>query len=158
MTFINVCQNQHCQNTCDFTERFLYFFISICISMCIPLWLCVRVWFQVFYTELKNGRPLGAASLMEVPLGLDSLTTVSTLTFNCAVVYVTLTLVANLLRETFQLWQCGKSQPRKYLHCCFISAQKTPNNHSLNTVRNVLYSISYFTNAWKMHEELHCCL
>ncbi|KAG8011973.1 Pikachurin [Nibea albiflora] len=31
--------------------------------------------YKVFYTELKNGRPLGAASLMEVPLGLDSLTT-----------------------------------------------------------------------------------
>ncbi|KAM7416825.1 hypothetical protein PAMA_018745 [Pampus argenteus] len=31
--------------------------------------------YKVFYTELKNGRPLGAASLMEVPLSLDMLTT-----------------------------------------------------------------------------------
>ncbi|KAM7392068.1 hypothetical protein PAMP_022707 [Pampus punctatissimus] len=30
---------------------------------------------EVFYTELKNGRPLGTASLMEVPLSLDMLTT-----------------------------------------------------------------------------------
>lgn len=33
--------------------------------------------FQVFYTEMRNGRPLGTASLMEVPLSLDMLTTVS---------------------------------------------------------------------------------
>lgn len=33
--------------------------------------------FQVFYTEMKNNRPLGVASLMEVPLSLDMLTTVS---------------------------------------------------------------------------------
>ena len=32
---------------------------------------------------MKSGRPVGAASLMEVPLSLDMLTTVSTLTFNC---------------------------------------------------------------------------
>lgn len=34
--------------------------------------------------EMKSGRPVGAAALMEVPLSLDMLTTVSTLTFNCA--------------------------------------------------------------------------
>lgn len=33
--------------------------------------------FQVFYTEARNGRPLGAASAREVPLSLDMLTTVS---------------------------------------------------------------------------------
>ncbi len=43
--------------------------------MCVILCLCD---FQVFYTEVRNGRPLGAASLMEVPLSLDMLTTVST--------------------------------------------------------------------------------
>uniref|UniRef100_A0A8C4H8T3 Pikachurin n=1 Tax=Dicentrarchus labrax TaxID=13489 RepID=A0A8C4H8T3_DICLA len=31
--------------------------------------------YKVFYTEVRNGRPLGAASLMEVPLSLDMLTT-----------------------------------------------------------------------------------
>ncbi|XP_070690309.1 pikachurin [Pempheris klunzingeri] len=31
--------------------------------------------YKVFYTELKNGRPVGAASFMEVPLSLDMLTT-----------------------------------------------------------------------------------
>ncbi|KAM9360430.1 pikachurin isoform 2-T2 [Symphorus nematophorus] len=31
--------------------------------------------YKVFYTEMKNGRPLGASSLMEVPLSLDMLTT-----------------------------------------------------------------------------------
>ena len=49
----------------------------MCVCVCV---LC----FQVFYTEMKSGRPVGAASLMEVPLSLDMLTTVSTLTFNCA--------------------------------------------------------------------------
>lgn len=32
---------------------------------------------QVFYTEMKNGRTVGTASIMEVPLSLDMLTTVS---------------------------------------------------------------------------------
>ncbi|KAM8760514.1 pikachurin-like [Acanthopagrus schlegelii] len=31
--------------------------------------------YKVFYTEMKSGRPVGAASLMEVPLSLDMLTT-----------------------------------------------------------------------------------
>ncbi|KAM4575794.1 pikachurin isoform 1-T1 [Odontesthes bonariensis] len=31
--------------------------------------------YKVFYTEMKNGRPVGTTSLMEVPLGLDMLTT-----------------------------------------------------------------------------------
>ncbi|XP_047446886.1 pikachurin isoform X2 [Mugil cephalus] len=31
--------------------------------------------YKVFYTEMRNGRPVGAASLMEVPLSLDMLTT-----------------------------------------------------------------------------------
>ncbi|CAK6973835.1 pikachurin isoform X2 [Scomber scombrus] len=31
--------------------------------------------YKVFYTEMKNGRPLDTASLMEVPLSLDMLTT-----------------------------------------------------------------------------------
>lgn len=31
--------------------------------------------YKVFYTEMKNGRPVGSASLMEVPLSLDMLTT-----------------------------------------------------------------------------------
>ncbi|XP_068168050.1 pikachurin isoform X2 [Antennarius striatus] len=31
--------------------------------------------YKVFYTELRHGRPLGSASLMEVPLSLDILTT-----------------------------------------------------------------------------------
>lgn len=33
--------------------------------------------FQVFYTEMRNGHPMGTASLLEVPLSLDMLTTVS---------------------------------------------------------------------------------
>lgn len=45
----------------------------------ITLWayLTTNVVFQVFYTEVRNGRPLGAASATEVPLSLDMLTTVS---------------------------------------------------------------------------------
>ncbi|KAI3372805.1 hypothetical protein L3Q82_023266 [Scortum barcoo] len=35
----------------------------------------VDIHFKVFYTEMRNGRPLGTASLMEVPLSLDMLTT-----------------------------------------------------------------------------------
>ncbi|XP_030271779.1 pikachurin isoform X2 [Sparus aurata] len=31
--------------------------------------------YKVFYTEMKSGRPVGAAALMEVPLSLDMLTT-----------------------------------------------------------------------------------
>ncbi|KAF0033931.1 hypothetical protein F2P81_013997 [Scophthalmus maximus] len=31
--------------------------------------------YKVFYTEIKNGHPVGSASLMEVPLSLDMLTT-----------------------------------------------------------------------------------
>lgn len=31
--------------------------------------------YKVFYTEMRSGRPVGAASLMEVPLSLDMLTT-----------------------------------------------------------------------------------
>ncbi|XP_026176892.1 pikachurin-like [Mastacembelus armatus] len=31
--------------------------------------------YKVFYTEVRNGRPVGAASLLEVPLSLDMLTT-----------------------------------------------------------------------------------
>ncbi|XP_058491162.1 pikachurin isoform X1 [Solea solea] len=31
--------------------------------------------YKVFYTEIRNGHPLGSASLMEVPLSLDMLTT-----------------------------------------------------------------------------------
>uniref|UniRef100_A0A3Q2YZM7 EGF like, fibronectin type III and laminin G domains n=1 Tax=Hippocampus comes TaxID=109280 RepID=A0A3Q2YZM7_HIPCM len=31
--------------------------------------------YKVFYTEMKNGRPLGTASVMDVPLSLDMLTT-----------------------------------------------------------------------------------
>nr|XP_057927410.1 pikachurin isoform X2 [Doryrhamphus excisus] len=31
--------------------------------------------YKVFYTEIKNGRPLGTASVLEVPLSLDMLTT-----------------------------------------------------------------------------------
>ncbi|XP_077418351.1 pikachurin [Vanacampus margaritifer] len=31
--------------------------------------------YKVFYTEMKNGRPMGTASVMEVPLSLDMLTT-----------------------------------------------------------------------------------
>ncbi|XP_054630207.1 pikachurin [Dunckerocampus dactyliophorus] len=31
--------------------------------------------YKVFYTEMKNGRPLGTASVLEVPLSLDMLTT-----------------------------------------------------------------------------------
>lgn len=39
--------------------------------------LTMNVVFQVFYTEVRNGRPLGVASATEVPLSLDMLTTVS---------------------------------------------------------------------------------
>lgn len=42
----------------------------ICFCMCLDC-------FQVFYTEIRNGDPMGTASLLEVPLSLDMLTTVS---------------------------------------------------------------------------------
>lgn len=47
-------------------------------------------YFQVFYTEMRNGRPLGTASLMEVPLSLDMLTTVSIHRVLIMLLYVTL--------------------------------------------------------------------
>lgn len=63
---------QHCQNRVDLT--------GTAIS-CKQRYACVSLSyvnvFQVFYTEIKNGHPVGSASLMEVPLSLDMLTTVS---------------------------------------------------------------------------------
>lgn len=70
--------------------------------MCLSLCLCVYD-FQVFYTEVRNGRPSGAASLMEVPLSLDMLTTVSTLTYLCGFMSSHLE-VNQTMYEKSQLW------------------------------------------------------
>ena len=46
--------------------------LCLCVFMCV--FVCV---YQVFYTEVRSNRLVGTAAILEVPLSLEMLTTVS---------------------------------------------------------------------------------